>query len=163
MRKYLSILILVLLLIGCGLKRIQPKSHIYKDLSFGMSYEEVSSKGYCVGQQAEEDGYSTYKCKFSDYAGLQYKEAKLCFKENRLAKISFYFSTEDALEQQDFSKTITNYLTENYGPSQEVKNCVGWKDDDNTFIVYYHSDVDSSFRVTYVNELAIFSNELNEK
>lgn len=56
MRKYLSILILVLLLIGCGLKRIQPKSHIYKDLSFGMSYEEVSSKGYCVGQQAEEDG-----------------------------------------------------------------------------------------------------------
>jgi len=73
MRKYLSILILVLLLIGCGLKRIQPKSHIYKDLSFGMSYEEVSSKGYCVGQQAEEDGYSTYKCKFSDMQGFNTK------------------------------------------------------------------------------------------
>lgn len=104
MRKYLSILILVLLLIGCGLKRIQPKSHIYKDLSFGMSYEEVSSKGYCVGQQAEEDGYSTYKCKFSDYAGLQYKEAKLCFKENRLAKFLFISLRKMLWSNKSFQK-----------------------------------------------------------
>lgn len=170
MKKYLSILVLILLLVGCIPKKAQPdnfinptENHIYKDLSFGMSYEKISSKGYCVGQKIEEDGYTAYMCRFSDYAGLQYKEAKLYFKENKLAKISFYFSTEDALEQQNFSRTITNYLTENYGPSREVNKCVGWKDDNNTFIVYYHSDVDSSYRVTYVNELAIFSNELNQK
>lgn len=25
--------------------------------------------------------------------------------------------------------------------------------------VYYHSDIDSSYRITYINELAIFDNE----
>ena len=27
--------------------------------------------------------------------------------------------------------------------------------------VYYHSDIDSSYRITYINELAIFDNEGN--
>lgn len=159
MKKVLSLMFLMVLLIGCK----SPKRAIFKDLYFGMSYDEVLSKGFCCGTETEENGYSIYKSKFSDFAGLHYNSAKLYFNDNKLAKISFYFSTEDALKQREFSKDITNYLTERYGNPQDVNKCVAWKDGNNTYIVYYHSDMDSSYRMTYINELAIFDNKLNKR
>ncbi len=89
MKKVLSLLFLMILLIGCN----SPRTPVFKDLYFGMSYDEVLSKGFCLGTETEENGYSTYECKYSDFAGLHYNSAKLYFKNNQLAKISFYFST----------------------------------------------------------------------
>ena len=120
MKKVLFLLFFMVLLIGCK----STKSPIFKDLYLGMSYDEVLSKGFCGNRATEENGYSTYKSNFSDFAGLHYNSAKLHFKNNKLAKISFYFSTEDASKQQDFSKSITNYLTDRYGKPQDVNKCV---------------------------------------
>ena len=159
MKKVLFLLFFMVLLIGCK----STKSPIFKDLYLGMSYDEVLSKGFCGNRATEENGYSTYKSNFSDFAGLHYNSAKLHFKNNKLAKISFYFSTEDASKQQDFSKSIANYLTDRYGKPQDVNKCVAWKDESYTYIVYYYSEMDSSYRITYINELAIFDNELNAK
>lgn len=149
----------MILLIGCKCS----KNPIFKDLYFGMSYDEVSSKGFCNDTKTEENSYSTYKSQYSDFAGLHYDYANLHFKDNKLAKVSFYFSTKEASKQQEFSKNITNYLTERYGKPQEVGKCVAWRDDNNTYIVYYHCDMDSSYCITYINELAIFDNKLNKK
>jgi hypothetical protein len=160
MNKLLFNLLGVLLLVGCSLKE-EP---IYKDLSFGMSLEEVQSLGYCMQGEFMEEGYVTYFCTESDFEDLQYDTAKLHFKDNKLAKISFYKSTYSGNEQREFSRKIRDYLVSKYGQEKEVGKCLGWKDDKNTFIVYPHCNLTGKdMQLIYINELAIFSNKLNPR
>ena len=77
----------------------------YKDLVFGMSLEEVKAKGYCTGEKTfSEEGMETYQCRYSDFAGCNSDKAELCFSNNKLAKVHFYNSTFDAIEQRNISK-----------------------------------------------------------
>lgn len=158
MKNLLAILFLTILFIGCT----SSKSPVFRDVYFGMSHNDIAKKGICDSvEEFEEDGYSSYKCKYSDFAYLHYNSAKLHFKKNKLAKINFYFSTEDPEKQQKFSKSIINYLTKKYGKPRDVNNCMGWQDDNNIYIVYIHCE-GSLYCPIYINELAIFDKDLNK-
>ena len=102
MKKVLSLLFLMILLIGCN----SPKTPIFKDLYFGMSYDEVLSKGFCSGTETEENGYSTYECTFSDFAGLHYNSAKLHFKNNKFSQNLFLFFQQKTHQNKGISLNL---------------------------------------------------------
>lgn len=140
--------------VGCGINN--PTA--YKDLVFGMSVEEAKSNGLCEGEKLRlEDGMDIYKCKDSDFAGCHYQKAELSFRNNKLAKVHFYNSTDDPNTQREMSKKVYDYLTSKYGQARSVKKSDGWKDDNKTILLYIHVEPDSLFE--YINELAICSNE----
>lgn len=149
-----SILSAILLLCtSCG----SGDATAYKDLLFGMSLEEVQSRGYCTGDKTlSEEGLDSYQCIYSDFAGCNYEKCELIFQDNKLAKVHFYNSTIDAERQRDISKKVTDYLTSKFGPAKAVNKCDGWKDEKRTYILYIH--VDDATHM-YINELAIFGND----
>ena len=129
----------------------------YKDLVFGMTLEEVLAKGYCSGDKSlSEEGLDSFRCAYSDFAGVTYEKCELIFQDNKLAKVHFYNSTFDAERQRGISKKVTDYLTSKFGPAKMVNKCDGWKDEKRTNILYIHVDDATSM---YINELAIFGNE----
>ena len=132
-------------------------STAYKDLVFGMTLEEVQEKGYCSGEKSiSEEGFDSYRCVYSDFAGITYEKCELIFQDNKLAKVHFYNSTSDPLYQKNISKKIYDYLTSKLGPAKSVNKCEGWKDEKRTYIWYVHID-DATF--LYINELSIFGND----
>ena len=132
-------------------------STAYKDLVFGMTLEEVQEKGYCSGEKSiSEEGFDSYRCIYSDFAGIKYEKCELIFQDNKLVKVHFYNSTFDALYQKEISSKINDYLTSKFGPAKSLNKCLGWKDDKRTYIWYVHIN-DEPFM--YVNELAIFGND----
>ena len=102
--KELSFIILsaiLLLLASCD----TGDATAYKDLVFGMTLEEVQTKGFCSGEKSmSEDGLDSYRCMYSDFAGCNYEKCELVFQDNKLAKIHFYNSTIDAERQRDIFK-----------------------------------------------------------
>ena len=131
----------------------------YQDLIFGMSLEDVKAKDYIASDEKtiSEEGMDTYKCKYSDYAGIHYDKAELSFRGNKLAKVLFVKSTTSAAEQQETSKKVNEYLKSKYGQAQETGKCYGWNDPKHVFLQYVHSEIGEDFSSLYVNELAICS------
>lgn len=163
MKKVLLVLYVSIACMLCGCSSGSDNTTAYKDLKFGMTLDEVRYKGFCSETHpTSKDGMLNYKCSTSDFAGCQYEKAELSFKNNKLVKVYFFNSTSDPEKQKEISKKVTNYLTSNFGPSESINKCEGWKDEKRTFILYIHSNVDKSMKSTYINELAIFSNYLHK-
>lgn len=161
MKKALLVLYVSIACLLCGCSSGSNDTTAYKDLKFGMTLDEVRSKGFCSDTHPiTKDGMLNYKCSTSDFAGCQYEKAELIFKNNKLVKVYFFNSTSDPEKQKEISKKVTNYLTSNFGPSRNINKCEGWKDKNRTFILYIHSNVEENMKSTYINELAIFSNDL---
>lgn len=162
MKKTLFVLCLsiVCLLSGCS----SGDNTAYKDLTFGMTLEDVRSKGYLADNNpvSSEDMIS-YRCAYSDFAGCQYEKAELNFQNDKLVRVYFYNSTLDPEVQKEFSRKVTDYLTSLFGPSKLVNKCDGWRDEKRTYILYVHSDFDDNMNLKYINELAIYSNDLYNK
>lgn len=163
MKKALFVLYVSIASLLCGCSFGSDDTTAYKDLKFGMTLDEVRSKGFCSDTHPiSKDGMLNYKCSTSDFAGCQYEKAELSFKNNKLVKVYFLNSTSDPERQKEISKKVTNYLTSNFGLSESINKCEDWKDEKRTFILYIHSNVDKNMKSTYINELAIFSNDLHK-
>lgn len=155
-----SLLLILSIIIGVFSSCDIGDATAYKDLVFGMSLEEVQTKGYCTGEKSiTEDGLDSYRCVYTDFAGVTYEKCELIFQNNKLVKVHFYNSTFDPVYQKKISKKITDYLTSKFGPAKVVNKCDGWKDDKRTFILYIHIDDATYSTLLYVNELAIFGND----
>lgn len=163
MKKTLFILCASIVYLFCSCSLGSGDTTAYKDLNFGMTLEEVRSKGFCSDEQPiSKDGMLTYKCLYSDFADCQYEKAELGFQDNKLVKVYFFNSTSDPEKQREMSQKVTDYLTSKFGPSRTVNKCEGWKDEKRTFILYIHSDIDANMKSSYINELAIYSNDLHK-
>ncbi|MBR3089859.1 MAG: hypothetical protein IKH02_12690 [Prevotella sp.] len=157
MKKVFYFISLAFCLIFCSCSSSDATA--YKDLVFGMSLEEVIAKGYSDGVLIRaEEGREYYKCNYSDFAGCLYERAEVSFRDNKLAEVHFYNSTDNPEIQRDFSKKVTDYLTSKYGPAKTAGKCEGWKDNKKTFLLYIHVDLDG-ISSKYINELAICSND----
>ncbi len=153
---YLAFIAIFSILTSCS----SSDNTAYKDLKFGMTLEEVKAKGYCYDEKSiSEEGMDTYQCKYSDYADIHYDKAELSFRNNKLAKVLFHISPADATKQKEISNKVHDYLTSKYGPSKDAGKCYGWKDEKRTFLHYVHIDIDENYKSSYVNELAICSND----
>lgn len=147
-------------------KKKTNKNAIYRDLAFGMSVEEVNALGYFISENKTIDlnDRVNYQMKYTDFNEINYKRAQLTFNsDQKLVKILFFNSTESAVEQQEISKKISDYLTSKYGPSKAAGKCDGWKDKkNNIYLLYVHSEIEGG-KLIYYNEFNICSENYNKK